>query len=836
MANREDLSVIGQSIPETQVNLRSSGAFVALGQATSQLADAVGSVFQEIHTTQSAALGEQQALEGSAPKNLPLAFGKSQKAYNQAVINTEGRQLASAGSEMILKELASSLDPSKFNAQTPAAFASKTDAIVNEFVGQARDGNRAFVAQNLTDTLNRAKLKMTENAIQFDSKQRNILFEREFTQASKGLEEALVNKDSDEALYYKETIASILDDYSVMDESIAARVPDIVDKIDQQIKQSEVVGDYLEAINEGLGAKFLVDFLQNKPENLSNAEWEQAAKRLSAMNSLNDKLINEARGEQIALVKDGINAGTVSEDEIYSNDLLTLGQKQTLVNTLHDQNRQMEAKAQSIARAQANILMGRSGALSSGQVTQMYDASVQINEQMLGRPMSMEEMADSVLGIGEVFPVSGMPGVGFGRNVPELDTLVSNQLTSGDPKSQAMGILVYNKMANLNEKPNSINLSGDALAMATLGSSLIRGNTISYEDAANVASKSVLDKKDPEVIRRRDRFAKEVAPKLEKRFKQDFGVKVTPFVTDAAFSRYSEVYQAQYVNSNSDDAAREAARYSMAGLGTDSDYPEGYVGDAPPHKTLTIAQMDNQAWNNQKIIAMQQIIDNNKVLREKGLTQTIIEWSNPDDNINVSSLTDEQKVMTPLISSRVAGTDITGTSPEMPVASEQAITKARTPVIKVNGQDSEYKLMDGPDVRFGDNGRFIYTFFYTDRSGNLQALEDVSNAKSVAQIQPMELTEYAPGVFTEQNNEKLSQQAEKIREEQLKGLIRESSRENFLMKFFSEDALSGLILKLADEDPIEAQKLIKQLEERQNQGKPADSSLDPTDEIPKDDK
>jgi hypothetical protein len=332
----------------------------------------------------------------------------------------------------------------------------------------------------------------------------------------------------------------------------------------------------------GQELQWFKDLAENK-QDYKFSTWEQVAKAAQSYYTEQNKLKTEVRTTAYWKGKHDIDARIITTDEqVNAIPDISVAQKYELQDYLLKSNAAANNQSLKIAQAQKDIQNGTPGAISAGTKDVMFDAANNQQAQVTGKPVSLFDMANNMMGLSQ-FPTSGMQGVPLNTNSPKFDSILTTQLTSGDPVLMAQAGLAVNHIISFGH-PNMVNLSGQALAVASKFNTLITGTT-PPEEAAVLVNKEVLHATDTDVAERRERFRRNLLgvnritgrSKLNDYFAEDFGTEAKDFETDAAFQYYKQMFAAQYIYSNSEDAARKAAKYSMRSWGTSKYFPPGLV-------------------------------------------------------------------------------------------------------------------------------------------------------------------------------------------------------------------------------------------------------------------
>lgn len=730
-------------------NIRVGNAYDQMASATQQLfgliSQKAGDIAIEEATTQAA----RDVESGKAPKQFAPGITEATSAYNKAVSNIEATHIVDSARNQIQEAYIRYTDPAVYDSESPAKFHAELNGIVNGTLSNTRDENREKVQHALSALTSHASNQMLSHAISFDNRQTKETFKQDFSSLAEQRRNAAVIGDAEAVAHIDTAMESLLDNYGKLNKEIAASVPQIRKELEQRKEVDESLGSLTKAISENKAAEWMKDLAENK-QGYSFSTWQQVAKGAEALYNENNKLKTEIQTIGFYQAQRDIDKGAITTDaQIMALPNNTVVQKLHLQSYLDRVNKQAGAQQQKIVQAQNDIKNGHQGAIPDSTKNAMFDASTAQIEQSTGKAASVFEQANSILGLNP-FPSSGMPGVPLKTNVPKFDSTISNLLTSGDPIQIAQGGAVYQHMIAMGS-PNSIHLDGQALAVASLYRTLAQGE-MAPEMAAALANKAVLQAKEPEVQERTDRFHRMYEgfnqatgkAKLFDLFKQDFGTAPKDFDSDAAFRTYHDVFRAQYLFSNSEDAARAAAKYSMRGWGTSKYFPDGLVANPVPEKEVPVSQAAN-AFHNQIHLAVQDVVRKNAALRAQGFNVTSVEWANKSSQIDINKLTDADKVF-------------------------KNLGDSEFPMVKVNGHLSPVKIIPGPGSRLGN--RFTYQLVYFDQFGMQQSLPDPTNQLTHAALfSPVGLDAWAPSVNDEQLQKKFEATAEKMLEKQNQAMV-----------------------------------------------------------------
>lgn len=763
----KEQSVFQRSILTPAKNVSVGNAFERMGNAAGNLSTILSREAADAAIIKAGEQGSLDVIEGKQPETLALPLTPATRAYNKAVSDTEARHMVNSAQKQIQEALAHYTDPRTFTNETPAEFQATLSGIIQGTLQNTRDSNRADVQNALEHLEAQSSLRMLQHSIAYDNKQINHQYDQDVSDLLQRRTNASVAGDEQQVKLIDETLNKTIEDYGIRSAAIKNIEPEVIKKVEQAQQVDGVLASFSKASSENKSSQWLADFAQNK-DNLPFDVWQKAARQVSALHAEEKKLSQDINAEEVAKAKFGIEHGEITSYEQIGNfKNINVAQQYQLQSYLDATLAKQAKKVNATLEAQQRILNNQPGLISTNQVNSMFDATLHNVEKTKGAPATILDMSESLLGLNNV-PVSGLPGTPLGRNVPAYDTWVSQDLTSGDPIRVAQAAIAYNSIAKIHNKPNMIDIKGKALSIASLYNLLQRGDT-TPEQAAMLASQAVLEPKDPEIERRIERYNKQFNEnKINQAFKETFGFKDQAFLTDAAYDVFKKLHRAHYIDSSSEQAALDATKHDMRSWGTSFYFPTGMVSNTVPEKELNITHV-GFAFDNQLRVGLQNLIDRNKVARENGVPLHNIEWADKSQAINVSNLTDEDKVFKPLgvaLNRQTLGA-FSGAVEAVGVQGVPMDIGKQRPRIKVDGHESEVFLVAGPDSKLGERVR--YTYAYYDKFNNLQMLQDVENQPAgVAQFSPIGLEQWAPEVFEDKLQDKLKEQAIRIKQEQLK--------------------------------------------------------------------
>lgn len=737
---------MSQSITLPTTNVSTGSGFSQLASATSSLSQALTERINDVAISQAAIQGEADVQNDAQPESLALPFTKATKAYNQAVSDTEARRMVASAENLINESLVNNKNPATFNRDTPAKFHSEIEGIKSGILEHARDENREQIREHLDKMTAHASLNMLQHSIEYDNKQTKFDMQKDISGLLEARRNAAVAGDTDRLAGIDAAIQASVSDYSTINAEIAHIAPYLQADIDKSKAVDTVLMGYSDALQNKSTAAYLSDLAENKNKLPFNV-WQDSVKAVVALDQTEKRLKNDVNAEQVAQVNLGISNGSIQDaSDILNYTELTVPQQLTAMRALDTaQAKQMKAGSELIT-AQQNILSGRPEFNKASTRDKMFENQVQAMEQATGQPATLVDMSKSVLGQNE-YPASGMPSTPMGTNVPAFDAVMQGKLTGGDVNATAQAALVYNDMVNIQDQPNSINLTGDALAVATLFGTLNQGGT-TPEEAAQLAINTVLKANEPEIKERGERFHRtleHVNPytgfsPLQRKFKEAFGTTPAIFKSDEAYNVFKDTYRANYLASNSEEAAMKSTTYAMRAWGKSKYFDDGMVGNPVPEKELPITQIGN-AFPNQIVSNLQGLINRTKAAKEANPKLNIpsIEWVDPKQTVSGNE-SEAERVFS-------------------------KFTIGSKPRIKIDGHETDVVLMPSAESRLGNRLSYVYGVY--DKFNNLHPLEDPTNGvDGTARFMPQELQIWAPGIAQSQGDEAIRKAAIAVRKQE----------------------------------------------------------------------
>lgn len=738
---------IARSITLPTTNVSSGSGLTQLASATSSLSQIISERLNDVAIERAALHGEQDVQNEVQPERLAPGLTKATKAYNQAVTNTEARRMVASAEQLINEALTNRKNPATFTRETPAQFKADLEGIKSGILENTRAENREHIREALDKMTASASLNMLQHSIAYENKRTKIDMQQDISRLLESRRNAAIAGDEQRVAGIDSAIDSSLADYALMNQEINQIAPYLREDIAKQRSIDAVLAGYSHAVTQGSTAHYLANLAENK-QNLPFDVWQDSVKTVIGLDHQHKQLMNDINAEQVAQVNAGIqNHSIQDESDLLNFNALTVPQILTAQHNLQVEQAKTIKNGQDLIVAQQNILSGRGTWNSSDIRNKMFESSIQAMEAQTGQIATLQDMENSVLGIGE-HPASGMPQTPMGTNVPAFDSVVQGKLTGGDPIATANAAMVYNDIVKVKGQPNSINITGQALAVANLFNELNQGGT-TPEEAAQQAINTVLKASEPEVAQRIDVFHKtleKIDPrtgknKLMLQFKEAFGLDPQAFGSHEAFRFFQDTYRANFISSNSEQSAFNATKYVMRAWGTSKYFDKGYVGNPVPENEVQLTKIGH-AFDNQLVSNLQTFINRNNAAREAnpGLNIPLIEWANPKQAIS-------------------------GNEPEQDKVFKN-MTLGNHPRLKINGHETDVVLIPSASSRL-DN-RVNYLLGVYDQFNNLHPLKDPTNqVDQVARFAPQELSLWAPGIATKQVDDELKSIANRVRQKEI---------------------------------------------------------------------
>jgi hypothetical protein len=645
---------MSRQITMPAVSVSSGSGLAQLAESTSQLGQLVTEKINEVAIDKAALQGMSDVQEGTQPEKLAVPFTRATRAYNNAVSNTEARRMTQSAQDLINESLIRHTDPASFTRETPAKFHAELQGITEGILQHTRDENREAIRESLNQMSAHASLKMLSHSLDYDNKKTQSDMNYELTELMQARRNAAIAGDLERIAGIDAVLQKSVSDYSAMNQMIADKAPQIIDSIKKQQMIDGVLMGYTESLSNKSTASYLNDLKQNK-QNLPFDVWNDAVSSVTKLDGTEKRLKSDIQAEQLSQLNYGIENGLVtSPKDLLNFPDISVPQAIAAQSKMEKVQAKELENQKKIINVQRNILSGNSAFLTGSTKNELFQSQVDALQSKTKAPASLQDMANIILGNSD-YPASGLPNTPLGSNVPQFDATLSAHLTSGDPMQTAQAAMIFENMVKIHNQPNSVDLDGKALAVATLFNTLNQGN-MPPDKAAELAINSVLHAKDPDVLQRSEYFHKNYEGvrsngenKTKKLFKESLGERPQVFASAEAYRVFKDTFRSFYIDSNSEEAALKAAKYSMRSWGTSKYFDKGYVGNVVPEKELPIAQISN-ALDNQFAYSVQGFIARNQALREQNpdLNIPVIEWASKDQKTVFDSKTphtEDEKVL-----------------------------------------------------------------------------------------------------------------------------------------------------------------------------------------------
>lgn len=738
----KDIPTIDRQIGTPNVPIAPSTVFAQLGEVTQKIGSLAAAKLGDIAIQQYGLAGQLDALEGSAPKNLGLPVNEATTAYNKGVILTEAQSMALKGQGMITEAYQRASDQSKFNPQTPAEFKSQATGIIEGVLENTRPEARVFVANQMQEAMVKAQSKMLGQAIDYDNKQRENQFNLDKDAAVKIYNQTLLTGTKEEQAAAFETISSLGNAYSQIDQRIAMVWPQELKKIQDQSKITLVLADYIQASDNGKGDEFISNFAIRDQPNLTQEEKINALGKLMSLRNEVESAINLTRAvDKQTLTNDIHNPSSPnyvqSQEDLESRtiykQLSPLQQQQVLSDFVSTQSARIKEEAK-IAEAFKEIGLGRAGAVDKSIINNMFNRARASMEQATGEPLTLAQQFEIVKGLQ--------------TNVPEFDKLMASKLTGMDPISTNEASMVY-ATAALKDQTPLMNLTGDAKVIAERMTTVINGQSVpgaTNVDATKNIINQVLKTTDTDIVQRTNAANTAWKKNGPAYYKAVFGRSPNSLIDNGAFEVFGEAFKNAMIKSSTEEEAARIAKDSMRAWGTDPFFEKDEVAKFPPNKELPLSA-GTWAIHNQIIVGFNSIAKRyNAQIKpdDKEETRTPYKFTNelsiPENPTQASFI--ERPLIYPSIFSLG---DEAGQIPYID-----------TPVeVEANGVKSTLKLKSGPFTNTDPQGGLIYGLMAADKFGEYKQLEDPRNEDGLAYIRLKDLDKLLPALYAEGGDERL---------------------------------------------------------------------------------
>ena len=775
MARRDsgrEIPTIERQVQTPNLQVKPNTAFAAIGEATSELGFLLANKLQDQAIYQSGIAGQVAADEGRAPKTLLPPITKASAAYNEALINTESRNLATKGRELMLAAYTEQSNPASFNNLTPAAINASLDGIQQGILDSTRPENRALVKNALTETASKIRVKVLDDAIAYDNKQTEMLFTRDTESLIKDLEEAILTENHTQEQFVRAQLAQVINDYGTINQQIKNKTPDIIKKIEDKAIITREVGRFLTAQEEGRADQYLSNFAQEEHAQLTTEQKYTALSKMIEVKNTVDSATNQTRATAKQILINDIDdpfapTHITSLEQLQSRPafeiLSPLQQEQTISHFINSQKATINKQAK-YAEAYKEISLGRAGAVDKSTINDLFTDARTAAENELGRPLSLGEQFDIVTSLQ--------------TNVPDFDRLMNSKFTSMDVQATTEAAQLYSTL-RLSNQTNLLNLTGDAAVVAEKMATLLNGTAVPQEDSVKQVMNAVLKKSDPIIAERNAAATKLWDAKGPSMYKSVFGVAPDPFADNGAYKVFQEQFLAAFANGATQDEAARIARDGMREWGDDPFFVPGTIGQFPPSQELPLSQ-NTQAVRNQIIVGVDSIIaaNNKGISPDKGaLPIRFVGTVNIPDKMSQEDFVYKSLDIpaTPKLSQQLMSAGLPGFGGAAAIGeiAQDWLSGAPPIMIEVNGVKSDLRLISSPQTKAAGRAGLVYGVFAKDKFGIYQQLSDPRNEDGLAYIVLRDLDAIAPELFEGRGDERLMDTFKRARDAQLKQAARD---------------------------------------------------------------
>lgn len=765
--------------------------------AGAELGFLLANKLQDQAVYQSGLAGQLQAEEGRAPKNLPLPLTRATAAYNQAVINTETRQLSNSGANMIRETYTKFSNPATFNNETPAQFNAALDGIAQGVLDNTRPENRGAVKASLDEIASVARVKMLDDAIRYDNKQTEILFNRELELGVEALNEASLRKDASGVAIAKQNLENIYSDYSELNEPIKSKIPDIRKKIDDQLKINNVVADYIEAYSKGLdeATNFINDLATKDMEGLTAEQQIKATAEVLKLHAQNTRLTAERQNElyqgaSLKIEADGytspIEISDQLGDDLPASDIYQL-QKQWVV---HNRAKNAELNAETI------VLQARKGGpqevakLPNKTLNAYYAYREKTILNEINDNLAEGQPAKQSLSLTEKMELIVAPA---GAPIPDFQIDLGYGLKSKDPVVALDALNAYRygwtHRGEFGDVLKGLDSQADQIAQYVI--SLGDKSEAETLQLIGQAQTNITDKSDTTRQARKDRLDTFYKGNYGKRqidgfYKEAFGVTPGQPEFDASFGEFQGLFDYYFmgVADGDEQVSLKMAQAQMRDWGTSKWGAPDDNMYSPPEKTIAFTDM-GYWFDNQVGLALNKVLKN---LEEEGTNIRRPDWMkkqipqgevSEQDLFTTNYLSTSREVAPPPDS---AGSLFVTSA----MLNQEGLFK-RELTAMVDGVERRIYLTSTQDTRQSVSGEPVYQFYYNDDFGVSQYLPDPRNPLNAAQFTAKSMGQFIPEVYNELRSEDFDKVAKKYARGEFKaknkaGILAELG--NFLGKQF----------------------------------------------------
>lgn len=721
-------------------NIRPAQTAATLGEATAQLGQLASDILKTGSVYYSGLAGAEEGAAGTAPKVLLPPVGEASVAYNNAVLKAESRKLTNQARDMILQTYTELSNPATFNAQTPAQFNARVTGIAEGILENTRPELRESVKAQIEEYAAVAKLKMVGESINYDNKKIELDFNEEKNKAQNQLSEALysyatnkseANKKLVELAQYN--LASVLDDYSQINQQIMDKLPEITREINEQVKVDMVVGEFLQSYNEGKEVQFLDNLTKNKPEGFTQAEYLKAMQKVLQIENSLQSAEQRYNQEQYYKAHYEIQTNQINSlDELkqqYGNKVPAatfyslseaLFNKKKTEDSIYTVEATRRYGAQEVAKL-PNKVLNDYYVEKEKQLVQEFNSNLPEGATPIAR-LNLAQRAERI-----VLPA--------GAPIQDFLTDLSYGLKSANPET-AMDALnayrvLFQNQGNFGDTLKGLDSDADDIAQYVLAI----GDT-SEADLFNLittAQNNVNDRKDATFVARRDRLQKFYTLKdgvniIQSTYKKAYGVTPNTPNNDAHFGTFQKLFDNYFmgVANGSDTIAVKMAQNALRDWGTSRFGEKDNYMYAPPDLSVPFANvgywMDNQVGEalNNLLAGLEQL--ESGYARPKWMVDVSINESTTDDQIMGTKYYPKYSAL-------------------------------------VNGIEREIYIQSSKNTRTTSFPGEIFQFYYLDDYGVKQFLPDPNNTLSAGTWIAQQMYEYVPQAYNAIKDETLDQVA-----------------------------------------------------------------------------
>lgn len=740
----------------------------ALGEIGQQLTDPIA---ERLITADATA---DRMAKYEAEKDLPIdlipegegsfSLTKWGKTYDASYNKLDEQIVKSQAKRALQTELLNYTDPARQGPGITRSFEDSASKIIDAYAQSATPTNRAKITRELADDAASYRFQLAKAEQQYNFNQAKSALTESAKVTGEELTQALLTNDLVAADKLAKDLRSTITSSANMGLITQPEAMTMLRDLDKEVKTKAQVGEFLIAQEDGRGPQYIADFVTNPPENFTVAETFDSVKQMVAFQTARNQATQEAESLKVSHATNLIKSGEVTSIDEIDHLNLPLDMQLKLESTLIETRKQAGKKALAQKEVQTRIANGTIAAATSDQINSVYTTAYNDTANNLGRYPTLQEQTLSLLGEGPegIVPASGLPGTPLGTDVPKFNSIISSALTSGDLASGTSAYQAWDYAVSVKDSPNAIKLEGDALRIAT--EAKVLANALPPQQAYEAAYRRIMKKDDLE-FQTRAEDARKLTAEKDAAYKQIFGVARTDSGSGSS-TVFDALFDSNYAAGNSIEASAISTGNQMRGWGPSKYFAEGTVQELPPEKAVPEAQYA-YTMDNQIATTMQVIIDENKMIRmreyeEYGHAITPkMEWASSSDEIDLASLSDEDRVLRPLPPVAAMGFD-------GPIAEVFGALPTRKPRIRidngVNIWESDVSLESGPDVARGTRERPTYSLVISNAYGGKDYIPTPKdyNPAETATLTPIPLKEWAPAIYTTDERNLVRSQVEAV--------------------------------------------------------------------------